>query len=105
MSLREQFTGSRAGRVLLAGIVIRVAALVDETRFLAEATAIELQQVPPGGFADVLRRREESAAARYRGASYAVVPAQRMCGPASASLTPAVTRPIVAGPWAHLDAP
>ena len=47
----------------------RVNALVDETRFLAEATAIELEQTSSEAeFADVLRRRQEAAASRYRGA-------------------------------------
>ena len=83
----------------------RVNALVDETRFLAEATAIELEQTGGAGFPDVLRRRQEAAAARYRAASYALVPTQRMCGTASDSESPVVRRPIVAGAWAHLDPP
>ena len=84
----------------------RVNALVDETRFLAEATAIELEETSGDeGFADVLRRRQEAAAARFRGASYEVVPTLRTCGPSSAAPGPGVKQRIVAGAWAHLDAP
>ncbi len=84
----------------------RVNALVDETRFLAEATAIELEETSgDAGFADVLRRRQEAAAARFRGASYEVVPTLRMCGPSGAAPGPTVKQRIIAGAWAHLDAP
>ncbi len=85
----------------------RVNALVDETRFLAEATAIELQQnSDESAFADVLRRRQQAAAARYRGASYAIVPTMRTCGPlADLESSVAVEEPVIAGAWAHLDAP
>src|SRR5262245_20464648 len=42
----------------------RVNALVDETRFLAEATAIELEQTAnEAAFEDVLRRRQQAASA------------------------------------------
>ena len=84
----------------------RVNALVEETRFLAEATAIELEQVPSDvGFVDVLRRRQEAAAARYRGASYAVVPAMRTCGPTEVLESQSGAAPLTAGAWVHLDAP
>src|SRR5258708_27770239 len=76
----------------------RVNALVDETRFLAEATTIELEQTTNGGeFADVLRRRQEAAASRYRGASYEIVPTLRICGPATATPGPTVKQRIIAG--------
>jgi len=84
----------------------RVNALVDETRFLAEAAAIELEQTTSDAdFVDVLRRRQEAAAARFRGASYEVVPTLRTCGPSTAAPGPTVKARIVAGAWAHLDAP
>jgi len=51
----------------------RVNALVDETRFLAEATTIELTQAPDDPtFDEVLTRRQEAASARYHGASLVV---------------------------------
>ena len=84
----------------------RVNALVDETRFLAEATAIELAQAPDDPtFDEVLTRRQEAASARYHGASIVVVPTMRACGPANAATGRTVSRALMSGAWAHLDAP
>ena len=84
----------------------RVNALVDETRFLAEATAIELEQTSDdASFDEVLTRRQEAASARYHGASLVVVPTLRTCGPANATPGRTVNRPLLSGAWAHLDAP
>jgi serine phosphatase RsbU (regulator of sigma subunit) len=84
----------------------RVNALVDETRFLAEATTIELAQAPDDPtFDEVLTRRQQAASARYHGASIVVVPTVRMCGPATATPGRTVNRPLSSGAWAHLDAP
>ena len=84
----------------------RVNALVDETRFLAEATAIELEQTSDdASFDEVLTRRQEAASARYHGASLVVVPAMRTCGPVNATPGRTVNRPLLSGAWAHLDAP
>jgi serine phosphatase RsbU (regulator of sigma subunit) len=84
----------------------RVNALVDETRFLAEATAIELSQAPDDPtFDEVLTRRQEAASARYHGASLVVVPTVRTCGPSNSSPGRTVNRPLMSGAWAHLDAP
>ena len=85
----------------------RVRALVDETRFLAEAATIELEQTAAldAAFMDVLHRRQEAAAARYRGASYALVPIERLCGDRESDPGPSVPKPIAVGAWAHLDAP
>ena len=84
----------------------RVNALVDETRFLAEATTIELTQAPDDPtFDEVLTRRQEAASARYHGASIVVVPTMRMCGPPNSTPGRTVSRPLLSGAWAHLDAP
>jgi serine phosphatase RsbU (regulator of sigma subunit) len=84
----------------------RVNGLVDETRFLAEATTIELAQAPDDPtFDEVLTRRQEAASARYHGASIVVVPTMRTCGPANAAPGRTVSRPLLSGAWAHLDAP
>jgi serine phosphatase RsbU (regulator of sigma subunit) len=84
----------------------RVNALVDETRFLAEATTIELAQASDDPtFDEVLTRRQEAASARYHGASIVVVPTMRTCGPANATPGRTVSRPLLSGAWAHLDAP
>jgi serine phosphatase RsbU (regulator of sigma subunit) len=84
----------------------RVDALVDETRFLAEASTIELAQTSDDAtFDEVLTRRQEAASARYHGASMVVVPTRRVCGPANATPGRTVNRPLASGAWAHLDAP
>jgi serine phosphatase RsbU (regulator of sigma subunit) len=84
----------------------RVEALVDETRFLAEASAIELARTSDDAtFDEVLTRRQEAASARYHGASMVVVPTMRVCGPANATAERTVKRPLESGAWAHLDPP
>src|SRR6476646_8558862 len=84
----------------------RVEALVDETRFLAEASAIELARTSDdASFDEVLTRRQEAASARYHGASMVVVPTMRVCGPAGTPAGRTVNRPLESGAWAHLDAP
>jgi sigma-B regulation protein RsbU (phosphoserine phosphatase) len=84
----------------------RVEALVDETRFLSEATAIELARTSDDAiFDETLTRRQEAASARYHGASMVVVPTTRLCGPANSTPGHAVNRPLESGAWAHLDAP
>ena len=84
----------------------RVSSLVDETRFLAEATTIELAQAPDDPtFDEVLTRRQQAASARYHGASIVVVPTMRTCGPANSTPGRTVSRPLQSGAWAHLDAP
>ena len=84
----------------------RVEALVDETRFLAEASAIELARTSDDAtFDEVLTRRQEAASARYHGASMVVVPTMQLCGPADSTPGRTVNRPLASGAWAHLDAP
>jgi len=84
----------------------RVEALVDETRFLAEASAIELARTSDDAtFDEVLTRRQEAASARYHGASMVVVPTMRVCGPANTTPGRTVNRPLESGAWAHLDPP
>jgi serine phosphatase RsbU (regulator of sigma subunit) len=84
----------------------RVDALIDETRFLAEASAIELARTSDDAtFDEVLTRRQEAASARYHGASMVVVSTMRVCGPANATPGRTVNRPLASGAWAHLDAP
>ena len=76
----------------------RVEALVDETRFLAEASAIELARTSDDAtFDEVLTRRQEAASARYHGASMVVVPTMRLCGPANATPGRTVNRPLESG--------
>jgi hypothetical protein len=57
----------------------KFATLVDETRFFAESTALELQQAhTPDEMRAALTRRQGAAAARYALASYAIVPTWRV---------------------------
>jgi serine phosphatase RsbU (regulator of sigma subunit) len=79
----------------------RFGSLVDETRFLAENTALELQHANTGDAVRVaLNRRQAVAATRYPLASYALVPAPKRCG-----LEAAATSATTAGGWAHVQAP
>jgi serine phosphatase RsbU (regulator of sigma subunit) len=83
----------------------RLNALVDETRFLAQSAALELERAGGIGEMQQALSRREAAVTRYPFVSYAVVPAQRVCnGPALAPGVPP-TNPITAGAWAHVDAP
>ena len=85
----------------------RIGGLVDQARFLAQTSAVELQRIPAGSaLPGAIERRQAGAAVRYPGASYAVLPARRECpGAVPAPRTVEVTAPIAAGPWAHLDPP
>lgn len=86
----------------------RMRALEDQGQFLAQAAALEIQRVTNSGdAAAALGHRQEITVRRYPGASYAVVPTKRTCpgpeGPAGPG--PAMTAPLSAGPWDHLDPP
>jgi sigma-B regulation protein RsbU (phosphoserine phosphatase) len=87
---------------LLAGLLLffnvsahlmqsRIRALVDETQFLAETAATELQQ-----------SRRIDVTARHPETSYVVVPAPRACG---ASPAPDAGLPLKQGAWAHSEPP
>jgi HAMP domain-containing protein len=82
----------------------RIATLVDQTRFLAQTAALEMQRAQtPNEVVDTLARRQAAAAMRYPMVSYAVVPAGQACGDAAAPRPPLALQ--VAGPWAHMPAP
>jgi phosphoserine phosphatase RsbU/P len=81
----------------------RIATVVDQTRFLAQTAAIEVQAARTArDVMDTLARRQQAAVARYPMVSYAVVPAPADCatGPTRAPLPTAV-----AGPWSHMAPP
>src|SRR5262245_17046381 len=79
-----------------------VASVVDGAQFLTQAAAPTLDaastvaQLTAG-----LATRQAAAAAGYPLVSYALVPADRVCGSAPNALAAAV----VAGPWSHVNAP
>ena len=87
----------------------RVRSMVDETQFLAQSAAFELQQTRDAAtFRDALARRQASAAGRYPALSYAAIPVERRCDdgaqPGNDS-PPTIAEPLMVGPWAHLDPP
>ena len=82
----------------------RMATVVDQTRFLAQTAALEMQRAQTSKeVVDTLARRQEAAAMRYPMVSYALVPAGQACGD-SAAARPSFTSQV-AGPWAHMAAP
>ncbi len=86
----------------------RLAALGDQTRFLADTAVLELQRSQGAAeFAETLQRRQAGASAKYPSASYSLALARRSCdGGAAAEPRPsAVTAPMVAGPWSHAEPP
>ena len=81
----------------------RMARLVDQTQFLAQTAAVEMQRAQtPKEVVDLLTRNQAAAATRYPMVSYAVVPARHCAGAAPARQSVA---PEVSGPWAHVPAP
>jgi serine phosphatase RsbU (regulator of sigma subunit) len=86
----------------------RVRGMVDETQFLAQTAALELQQTRDGAaFATALERRQ-AAASRYPAVSYAAIPLERTCDQGLVqgdAATPRLSQPLVVGPWEHLDPP
>ena len=82
----------------------RIATVVDQTRFLAQTAAIEIQRAQtPHEVTEILTRRQARAVDRFPMVSYALIPTSRTCS------TSTKTRPsfamALAGPWAHMSAP
>jgi serine phosphatase RsbU (regulator of sigma subunit) len=81
----------------------RIATVVDQTRFLAQTTAIEVERAQtPREIAEILARRQAAAVARYPMVSYAVIPTSPACAAATARPPHSVA---LAGPWSHMPAP
>jgi sigma-B regulation protein RsbU (phosphoserine phosphatase) len=82
----------------------RIATVVDQTRFLAQSAAIDVQHAHTSQEArDALNRRRDAAATRYPMGSYALVPDAKTCG--STTGEPRSLAREVAGPWTHMAAP
>ncbi len=81
----------------------RIATVVDQTQFLAQTAAIEVQRAQnERDVADALARRQSVAERRYPMVSYAVIPAPPGC------VTNAHRKPLasaIAGPWSHMAPP
>jgi sigma-B regulation protein RsbU (phosphoserine phosphatase) len=91
---------------------VRLQALSARAAAVASTTAVEIQRAGGRGIASIASRRQEAAARVYPGASIAIISLDRPCEHVEAS-APAATDgplpqarpPVVAGPWAHVDAP
>ncbi len=79
----------------------RLSGLVDETRFLAQRAALELESAATIGEMQQTLNRRQAAASRYPFVSYAAVPAQAVCGGRTAASRVSLANPITAGPWAQ----
>jgi sigma-B regulation protein RsbU (phosphoserine phosphatase) len=82
--------------------------LADQTRFLAQSTALEIQRAAGHDTPAIIERRQGNAAAELSGLSLAVVPTDRTCAGRSGSTVataPAPGRLVTAGPWAHVTPP
>jgi sigma-B regulation protein RsbU (phosphoserine phosphatase) len=81
----------------------RIATVVDQTRFLAQTAAIEVQRAQtPREVVEILARRQADAVARYPMVSYALIPSSPACATASPRSPHSVA---LAGPWSHMPAP
>src|SRR5215467_16066669 len=81
----------------------RFRAIEDRTRFLAQSIALEIQR---GGDASaILTRRQDNGDEEFPGLSLALVPMDRPCQAGAIRDRTTGSRPITAGPWAHVGAP
>ena len=88
----------------------RLQSLAGQAHAIASTTAVEIQRAGGRGASSIAARRQAAVATDFPGASIAVVPMDRPCdntdGAAVGAAAPAEARPpLVAGPWAHVDAP
>ena len=82
----------------------RITTVVDQTRFLAQTAAIEVQRAQTQQeVSEILTRRQARAVERFPMVSYALIPTSRTCS------TTAKPRPslamTLAGPWGPMPAP
>lgn len=83
----------------------RIRTLVEEGRFLAQATAFELDGARTVTEADdLLTRRRAVQSGRHAHVSFAVVPVHRSCGPGRTE-RPVVLPPMRKGAWPHMAPP
>ena len=83
----------------------RLHSLSDQARFVAQATALEIQRTGARETARILARRQRSASDDLPGLSIAVVPAARTCDAAADTGTAPEGPRQTSGPWAHVAAP
>ncbi len=85
----------------------RLRALADESRFLAQSTAREIQYGGGRDVAGVVGRRQAAAEGELPGLSIAVVPMSRACADTTTAGASAAAgaAPVVAGAWSHVEPP
>jgi serine phosphatase RsbU (regulator of sigma subunit) len=92
----------------------RLRAIADRAESIAKTTALEIQRAGSRDMEGIVAQREMSATREFEGASIAVVEMRRGCSeppprpgaaPTSAGRAPAAMPLVVAGPWAHVEAP
>jgi sigma-B regulation protein RsbU (phosphoserine phosphatase) len=87
----------------------RLRALSEQARFLAQSTALEIQRGGGRDVANILARRQTTAADQYPDVSMAIVPVERVCrSPGAGSefrIQNSEFRILTSGPWSHVDPP
>ena len=84
----------------------RLRALSEQSRFLAQSAALEIQRAGGRDVGGILARRQANAAREYPEVSMAVVPVTRACGGGDEFHIPDSDFRIQrAGPWTHVDPP
>jgi serine phosphatase RsbU (regulator of sigma subunit) len=82
----------------------QIAQLVDQTRFVAESTAIGIQRARgTDDIRETLQARLATLASRYPRVSIALVPSAKSCG--TGVSPPAPIPPMVVGAWSHTAPP
>jgi sigma-B regulation protein RsbU (phosphoserine phosphatase) len=92
----------------------RLRALADRAESIAKTTALEIQRAGSRDMEGIVAQRELSAAREFEGTSMVVVEMRRPCSelpqrraPAPGGQSATADRPplVIAGPWAHVQAP
>ncbi|MEO8258591.1 MAG: SpoIIE family protein phosphatase [Acidobacteriota bacterium] len=88
----------------------RLRALADESRFLAQSLAREIQYAGGRDVAGIIGRRQAAEAGELAGLSIAVVPMSRACAETAAPGAPGAAptapgQPVIAGAWSHVEPP
>ena len=83
----------------------RLRALSEQSRFMAQSAALEIQRAGGRDVAGILELRQANAAKEYPEVSMAVVPVNRACGGDEFRIQNSEFRVQKAGPWTHVDPP
>ena len=83
----------------------RLRALSEQSRFMAQSAALEIQRAGGRDVAGILELRQANAAKEYPEVSMAVVPVNRACGGQEFHMPSSEFRILRAGPWTHVDPP